>query len=273
MPHAADAHGSLPRVRYLPALLLGATGGALSFVVEDLSFLLQLLVIVLGVVVALAVVLVTSTAHAMKANDGRMTFDNVNESELDEDLLAAIAELKELGFQRSGGVLRPVASNYHKKALVVLMFNEDNTVVVEVGRICGPLMAAYWSVFDVGADKDMELWTLRDRIYNDGGPDDLWQSFPDADLATRASEHARAFEAVTALGVVPRAMNFNACKTGLKRAFMQNRARLLPSLTWNIIRMFGRALTKRSDYEGRIDEQEAGQTVMKRIAESLRSPA
>lgn len=242
------------------------------FVVEDLSsFILKVLVCALGVLVALAVLLVTSSAHAMKNNNGRLTFVDVDESELDGDLLAAIAELEEMGFQRSGGVFRPVASNYHKKAVLVFMFNEDGTVVVKVGRICGPLMAMYWSVFDVSGDEDIELLTLRDRIYSDGGPHDLWQSFPKTDLATRAAEHARALEMVAALGGAPRPMNVDAFVIHLKAAFLRNRARLLPSLTWNIVRMYGQALVKKSRYDGRIDAQEAGQAVMKRIVGDAQS--
>lgn len=255
-------------MRYLPPLVLGAIGGALSLALDDFSITVQLIALVVGIVVALLVFIVTSTARAMKANGGRLTFIDVDESELDEELLGAVGELEEMGFQRSRGVIRPVASNYKKDALLVFMFNADATVVVHVGRLCGPLVATHWSLFDVG-DTEITLLTLRGRVYMEAGSNDLRQSFPGADLAARGVEHARAFEALTARGAVARTMNTDACKIGLQNAFQRNRARILTSLTWNVLGMYGRILTKRSLHDGPIGEQKAGQATLKRIALSV----
>ncbi|MFK8002298.1 MAG: hypothetical protein AB8H86_22065 [Polyangiales bacterium] len=254
-------------MRYLPALILGAIGGVLSLAAPDLSITVQLIVLALGIAVVLIVMVVASSARALKANGGKLTFVDLAESQLDEELLLVIRELEEMGFRRSGEVIRPVGSNYNKEALLVFMFNEDATVVVQVGRLCGPLMASHWSVFDIARDTEVQLLTSRERIYTEAGPNDLWQSFPDTDLATRGAEHARALEMLTARGAAARPMNTDACKTGLQKAFERNRARLLPSLTWNVLRMYGRALTKRSNHDERIDEQNAAQEVLKRIAE------
>lgn len=256
------------RVRYLPALILGAIGGALSLVLDDFSITVKLTALAVGIVVTLLVFIVTSTARAMKANGGKLTFIDVDESELDEELLRAIGELEEMGFRRSEGVIRPVASNYKKDALLVFMVNADATVVVHVGRFCGPLMTTHWSLFDVG-DTEITLLTLRDRVYMEAGSNDLRQSFPDADLAARGAEHARAFEMLTARGAVARPMNTDACKIGLQNAFQRNRARILTSFTWNVLGMYGRILTKRSVHDGPIDEQKAGQAILTRIALSV----
>ena len=253
-------------MRVIRFIVMTAVGVALMIAVEDLDLILQVPIVVGAFVAAFLVLLVSVISRALNANGGQVNYVDVAETEHDEELLATVSELEQLGFRRSDRVLRPIGSNYCVRAVVVLLFNEDRTVVANVARMCGPLTASYWSVFDVGADDEANLWTLQGRTYDPAGPYELRQCYVNAGLATRRDEHDRAVQVVSALGLAPRPMDVEACIASLTTSFTQSRARLLQSLTGNVLRMYGRALLRKSRNEGPIELQREGQSVMNRIA-------